>query len=713
MSNHRSALIRVSSLASLVLCIALAGLAIIPPQAAQAEGSFSVFPALSEGNGARANIEWRSSKYGPLLFRRTLLRVYAREGEYILTASSAVAAPQSGSDPASRGDVLIYAPNNAVSGAVGRETIPASPSFSCLQQRVQTGNAQQGRISSRTQELAGPDTIINTTPLTPGRAAPNAYLPCFYRVPTAGTYSVVFYGPRGDNSDVEPDITGQIGEDTQNFDSRQRTSITAWDVSVRGQLADRATDQAGRLYTYYLTANTGANGRPVNSSMYVVTSDGFRYRVTSNGSDPYGWVSYANSRGFLDGDAPLYRNVLAVPTLANQDQNQLMQLQGGATLADPEFPMFFSPPADETLASLGIPLVPDVPRIEQFAFESPLGGDTTIEGQGGTFSFTTTISGVYELVVSRDGVDFDPTNLRNRVLRGTAQQPGLVSIVWDGKDAQGFNFPISDVYRARMEIHGGEVHFPSLDVENSINGGPTIEMLNPPGADCYAFVHPDGNRRCTGAFYDDRGYRTNAGVLVGTAVNGSLCENSTGNPPPVLFSPTDDAYDSAGPDRRYGFARGGNTDFSVCASDGGFGDKKGLDEWTYYPSNELFVPLQIVGPLAIQLTSFTAQAGAQGTNLRWTTAAERDSAFFHILRSSDQNIANASRLTTQEIVARGGPTAGAEYQWLDGSVQPGSTYYYWLQETETSGNVRTYGPAQAARPQASLGSRVYVPLVRR
>lgn len=695
-----------------VRCAMLVCLLLVPtPHGTQAEGSVSIYPSTIPPTSARANIEWRTSKYGPTLIRRTLLRVYAQKDEYILVASSAIAAPAFPGDPASRGDVLIYAPDNPVGNQIGNETIPLTPSFSCLAQRAVTGNLLQGRIANRNQEVAGPDTVIDVALATPGNTDPNAYVPCYYRAPENGSYALVFYGPSGGNSNAEPVISGEIDGNPDDFSTLQRTSVTAWNVTVRTRL-DSTDAETGRLYTYYLTANTGGNGRQLESSMYVVTTDGFQYKLSSRSIDPFGWVAYANRVGFLDGKQPLYRDVLALPDMSTQQQNQLMGLQGETiTMADPEFPMFFQLPSNLTIQYLGIPLAPVIPRVESLAFAGPFGTDLTLVGRGGVFSFETTVIGVYQLVVSRDGIDFDPTNPRNQVLRGTATQPGRLDIPWDGKDSQGQDFPVGNVYRAAIEVHGGEAHFPALDIENSVRGGSTIEMINPPGPDCYAFPKAGGGTACTGAFYDDRGYRTSAGVTVGT-VNGSLCgDNAAGNPPQPLFAPPTAAYDSAGTERSYGFDRSGNSTNDVCDADGGFGDKKGLDKWTYYPSNKLIVPLRIVDPSAVVLSSFTAQSVSAGVEVRWTTAAERNSASFQVLRSENRNLANARLVTPQPIAARGGPTAGAAYVWLDQTAQTGRSYYYWLQERELSGRVQEYGPVTTVQPLSGTRSWIYLPFL--
>jgi hypothetical protein len=93
------------------------------------------------------------------------------------------------------------------------------------------------------------------------------------------------------------------------------------------------------------------------------------------------------------------------------------------------------------LGALGIPTAPLPPQVNEFRFTyPPTGGSTAYVGQGGTFSFTVTDTISFEIVVSRDGVNFDPALPANRVLTGQSGT-GSYSIVWDGRDNAGNNFP--------------------------------------------------------------------------------------------------------------------------------------------------------------------------------------------------------------------------------------------------------------------------------
>ncbi len=546
-------------------------------QPVRAEGSRNLYPA--SATGSRANLEWRTSTntanlWGGILQRRTLLKVYAEAGEYILLGSSAVDVVGTNGQ---RGDIRVYDPG-LVSGSIGSENIPGTPSFSCLNQSQTTGNTAQGRITSRNQELAGPDTIITPATATPGGAVANGYVPCFYQAPTTGIYDVVIYGPNGFNSNTNPNsgnVLGSIADVTNNFDSNQLSTVSTWDVTVRNSLTS-TTDINGRLFTYALSLFTGDNGRPVNPSVYVVTADGYRYQTDLKGIDPNGFMVYGNLEGFLDSDGvtPLYHDIRGTDAL-------LSTIEGGVSLARPQFPIFFSDlknpsvalEAEKILSALNIPTMPVVPVVTAPTFAGTAGGNNSYVGTGGTFNFNSSISGTYELIIQGSGsTDFDPANPLNRILRGIMSSSGPQSVTWDGKDNSGNFFPLGNNYQARVTVRAGEYHFPLLDVENSTQGGPSVTLINPPAA------HPLGNST---AFFDDTNYTTKAGASITIQGCGS-------NPPPGApgFPGRSDpinGFDSIANSsyRIFGSGSGGNTN-SPCT--GSFGDVKGLDLWTYFPS---------------------------------------------------------------------------------------------------------------------------------
>ncbi|MCX5963980.1 MAG: hypothetical protein NT070_12810 [Cyanobacteria bacterium] len=527
--------------ASITILSSILGVA----NSAHAEGSKDLYP--SGATGSRANIEWRAASdglYGGILIRRSLFKVYARAGETILLGSSAVGV--------NNGDILLYKPGDVI-GAIGAETVLA-PAFAILRCNIaQPGN---GIINSRAKELAGP------TPAAGG------YTPCTYTVPIGGdgVYDVVFTGPSGFGATGDGGVTGSIADDPGNFNAGQGSSISTWDVTVRNSTG---TNQNGRLFTYYLTAFTGVptngSGRPINSTIFPVTTDGYQYETAFKGLDPNGFVAFANRSGFLNSDGtPLYRDALGV--VGGPNPALIQTIQGGVTMARPEFPLFFNQADSTALSALGI-LTPTLPVLSNLTFAGTApAANTSTENTGGTFTFQTNVLGSYELVISSNGTDFDPTNPLNRTIRKQTTGPQNVVVVWDGKRNDGTFFPVNTTqpnYPVRASLRNGEYHFPLLDAENSTNGGPSFTLLNAPGPFAPGFT-------ATTAFYDDRGYITANGTTVGTALNGPLCSGTTNLPNPI-FSNTTTGYDSTTSVRAYGQASGGNSNVP-CA--GSFGDAK-------------------------------------------------------------------------------------------------------------------------------------------
>ena len=562
-----------------------------------AAGSQNLWPNGAAGN--RANTEWRTSSYGGgLLTRRTLVKAFMNAGEELLLGSTAIGQGTS--------DILVYNPG-AVSGLVGTETIPAlgSENFSCNTQRTAGGApANQGRILNRGQELAGPDTI-------PAGGVVGGYVPCHYTAPSTGIYNIAFLGPNGFSDDTDATVGADVLlTNASDFSAAQASSVAAWDATVRSALNSNV-NLTGRVFTYYLALFTGGNGLPVFPTVFPVTSDGYRYRVSLRGMDPNGWLVYGNQVGFLDSDGatPLYHDAVAANV---GSPGQLTNIQGGVTFARPSFPLFFEPPVAASLTALGIPTTPTAPVMTSLTFVGNVGGNTSLVNTGGTFTYTSNVPGVYEIVISRNGVNFDPTAPTNRVLRGV-RPLGAQNVVWDGKDNSGAFFPVG-TYSVRARFHGGEYHFPMIDVENDTTGGPTITLLNPPGGICPALTGG-----CSSGFYDDRAYTTLNGTTVdaGNTAGNALCGL---NPPATTSSNPVTGYNTTSAQRAFGTASDGNTNVPCT---GHFGDAKGLDTWTFYPSSTQLTPVIIVAPgsdIAVTKTVNNATP-AVGNNVTFTITA--------------------------------------------------------------------------------------------
>jgi hypothetical protein len=170
----------------------------------------STRPAMAEGSGDLSAIgmvqrpltEWRTSLYGNLLPRRTLLKVYANAGEIINLGSSALGVGS--------GDIVVWTPGTITDPL--NVTLP-TPAFNCAS--VSTTN---GRMTTRAQELAGPLPNIG------------GFTPCTYTAATTGVYNVAFYGPLGGTSDT----IGSAGTiDTPNITTTQNSGVSMWDITVR------------------------------------------------------------------------------------------------------------------------------------------------------------------------------------------------------------------------------------------------------------------------------------------------------------------------------------------------------------------------------------------------------------------------------------------------------------------------------------------------
>ncbi len=517
--------------------------------------------------GKRALTEWRTSLYGNLLPRRTLFKVYAKVGEEIALGSSGVGVGS--------GDIAIWLPGTITSPLT--VALP-TPDFVCS-----SSQPGAGALTTRAQEVAGP------TPASGG------YTPCTYTPATSGVYDVAFYGPAGGQSDGD----GNAGTiDAPVIDANQASGVSMWDITVRS-IANPSAPISGRVFTDYLAQITGGNGTgyQVQSTLWAVTNDGFEYQIDLRGLDPNGFILYGNTVGFLnpDGVTPLYHDLVA-------DINPLTAIEGGVALSPPTGLLFFAPPAADLPSSI-VP-TPVVPTVNSIGFQGTAGvvGGVpgSVLGTGGNIVFDGNIGGVAHVVIVPNpggsggcaSAVFDPSLPTNRSLVRVVAA-GVQNLAWDGKDNSGAYMPESwtgnggSGYCFSAILHAGEYHFPLLDAENSVLGGPTIMLLNPPGGAC-----PFAS--CSTAFFDDRGYQTSNGVTVGT-IGSVLPGNSP--PPPPEFS--DSGFDTTSTTTR---AYGDN-------SSNGFGNQKGLDLWTYFPSEDVVGQLYVVPQGASDLSITKTHTG--------------------------------------------------------------------------------------------------------
>jgi uncharacterized repeat protein (TIGR01451 family) len=500
-------------------------------------GSSLTAPALAEGSremvadgGDRPFTEWTTG-FTAGIPRQTLLQVYVQAGETVYFGSS------------------VYNSANGNADIVYRT--PSGQQYSC---NVRSNN-RYGWIDSLVKEAAGPE------PLNA-----NGYRPCEIDADETetGLYEFEFHAPSTTIGQNPPTTSA-----TEQFptNSSQNTGVAAWDITV----VNNGAEQKGRVFTNYVALNMGNNGQNLASDFYIQTWDGYLYRTDMNDVDPFGFIFYGNSKGFLDSNGTILYHSVVTPG----NDNSLSSFAGGATVQDPTAPnnpatndythlIFFNPPAPETLAALGIspPVAPQPPADFRFV-GADRSDNQTLEAAGGYFEFTVPGGSSYRIILdtNTDGV-FDTST---DVVLEDALVSGYNRVDWDGNNASGSPLPArTEPYEARIVIRSGEYHFPMLDAEYNESGF-IIEMLNAPMR--FPALN-DKNGEQIGPFtvyYDDGNYVTASGTEV-------ILDGSGATAPREASQGVN--------------SRNGEHEFTS-----GYGNFKGIDTWAYFPSEAVIAPV--------------------------------------------------------------------------------------------------------------------------
>lgn len=102
----------------------------------------------------------------------------------------------------------------------------------------------------------------------------------------------------------------------------------------------------------------------------------------------------------------------------------------------------------------------------------------------------------------------------------------------------------------------------------------------------------------------------------------------------------------------------------------------------------------VPAPTAVELASFDAAGGDGQVVVSWSTALELDNLGFHLYRSTSAD-GVYTRVTSQPIPGLGSSPVGASYQYVDDGVTNGVTYFYELEDIETTGRTKRHGPVSA------------------
>ena len=96
----------------------------------------------------------------------------------------------------------------------------------------------------------------------------------------------------------------------------------------------------------------------------------------------------------------------------------------------------------------------------------------------------------------------------------------------------------------------------------------------------------------------------------------------------------------------------------------------------------------------VKLTSFTAAGYDGGMLLEWETASELNNLGFHLYRATSAE-GPYQRITSGAIPGLGSSPEGARYSYKDSGLENGKTYYYKLEDIETTGKTELHGPVSA------------------
>jgi len=649
MSAHRPVRTRARALRPLIALIAgffviLAGVVVVPGTTApaRAEGTGTVFGSSTDttacatgtsattdalGTPCRFGIRWESGlTVNSSLYAQTLLSVYAHAGEDILLGSGSMA---TSTGTSTTGDIYVWNPGVLTDDQIKNKTLigtkPTNGTNGFVCSTARGSATTSGVIGSRAQELAGPKSAD-------GSANASGYTPCVYKAPADGIYEVAMIPTAGFNKASSVDTTASSYNVGGVASVASKTQVTTWDVRVVGSdSTNPATGAAtGRVFSYGLYASTGGDNRYMTGSLYAVTLDGFRYKINLSGISPYNFALFGNEGGFLDASGnPIEHDAVGT------SGTDLANVKGGVKNSPPQFPLFFEPPSDAAVGAIPsympggtIPTTAVAPTVSDLRFAGSIDGAVggtqggTLGTPGGDVYFTMNEAATYQVIVSKDGTNWDPGDAKNRsiiqVVHGGENstddldhsKPGIqMKVHWDGKANDGTSFAAGN-YKVRVILKSGVYHFPLIDAERSLNGGPSFQLINPPNGDTTDCAFPqNAGWGCYTAFYDDRGYATPANGNVGVPA-GNLCDSTTDFHNTIGYDPNSavtpgrpgdahsdfvNGFNSSSNQRRWGLTpetvNGSGTTFGsttgVCEKNDAFGNGKGIDTWTYYPSTTI------------------------------------------------------------------------------------------------------------------------------
>ncbi len=116
------------------------------------------------------------------------------------------------------------------------------------------------------------------------------------------------------------------------------------------------------------------------------------------------------------------------------------------------------------------------------------------------------------------------------------------------------------------------------------------------------------------------------------------------------------------------------------------------------PDKSASVSFSIQPPTAVTMADILAEFDGTGVVLTWITTAEFDNWGFNVYRAEVNDPSMAVRVNEHLIPGRGQSVSGATYHFVDHTVQPGTRYWYWIEDVDLHGNTTWHGPVEVFVP---------------
>lgn len=416
--------------------------------------------------GYRPYTEWYGNSTAKIL-RHQIIKAYVKTGETIFFGSSVVSADS----------IVVRRPDGS----------------SSTEWTVGVTENGAGHIATRAMELAGANYIIGGIAYNVG-----GYNPLSIVADLTGVWEFEFHSVANTIENPKEQLVDKEWEPRDEI--QKKSTVAAWDVTVVKIENELPREITGRVFATYLSLNMGNNLAArldvLNSTVYVLTKDGYVYRTDFNGMNPFGFIFFANNRGLVNtvNNTALYhsardpRDDNNVGNLA--DINAGFHLPTGAdTPLDWTYKIFFEEPADDLPEDIK-PIAYAPESVTDFYFE----GDAEnhgIVGSGGYFYFTVTRASSFQIKI--DMTEYTYVNSAGDTVNGgivyiaNACTDGVNRVYWDGKDEHGVDVPAgiygteegANKIKITVQVKSGEYHFPIIDAECNKNGI-IIELLTNP-----------------------------------------------------------------------------------------------------------------------------------------------------------------------------------------------------------------------------------------